>query len=222
MTIRAIVFDMDGVLVDSEPLWHTAEIELFGAVGVPLTVADCLQTTGLRIDEVVRRRHAERPWTTPSCDDLARSIVARVVALVGARGTPMAGAVEAVRFARARVDQLALASSSPRALIDAVLARLGVRDAFDVVHSAEGEAHGKPAPDVYLTTARMLGVDPAACAAIEDSANGLRAALAAGMRAIAVPDPHGAVVDPAVLARAHVVLTSLRELPARIDDVLGA
>lgn len=216
--IRAIVFDMDGVLVDSEPLWHVAEIACFGDVGVTLTVEDCLQTTGLRIDEVVRRRHAERPWSAPSCDDVARAIVARVVELVGERGVAKEGAVEAVRFARARAAKLALASSSPRVLIDAVLDRLGIASLFDVVHSAETEAHGKPHPAVYLTTARLLGVAPSSCAAIEDSANGLRAALAAGMRAVAVPDQP---VDPDVLARAHVVLRSLDELPARWDEVAG-
>ncbi|MDP2309178.1 MAG: hexitol phosphatase HxpB [Pseudomonadota bacterium] len=215
--IVAVIFDMDGVLVDSEPLWHLAEIEAFGAVGVALTTADCLQTTGLRVDAVVDHWFARHPWAGPPREAVAADIIARMVRLLGDHATAKDGAVEAVRFLRAQGLPLAVASSSPRVLIDAVVARLGLTDAFAVLRSAEHERYGKPHPAVYLATAAALGVDPRACVAIEDSGNGIRAAVAAGMYTIAVPDQ---AVAPEALALASVVLGSLRDLPTRWDEVV--
>ncbi len=209
MPIDAVIFDMDGVLVDSEPLWHEAEIAAFGAVGVRLTNIDCLQTTGLRVDEVAAYWHARRPWPGDPAV-VAADIVARMARLLRERGPEKAGAVAAVRFLQARVP-LALASSSATVLIEAVLDRLGLHDAFRVVRSAEHEPFGKPHPGVYLTTAAALGVAPDRCLAIEDSGNGIRSAHAAGMRVVAVPDQP---VAAEALALAEVVLPSLEALPA--------
>ncbi|MES2642999.1 MAG: hexitol phosphatase HxpB [Myxococcota bacterium] len=215
---QAVIFDMDGVLVDSEPLWHLAEIEAFGAVGVALVTADCLETTGLRIDAVVDYWYARHPWPDRPREGVAADIVGRMVRLLGERAVAMPGAVEAVRFLRGQGLPLAVASSSPRVLIDAVVARLGLADAFTVLRSAEHEAHGKPHPAVYLATAAALGVDPRACVAIEDSGNGIRSAVAAGMFTIAVPDQP---VAPEALAAASVVLGSLLELPERWGALVG-
>lgn len=222
MPAEAVIFDMDGVLVDSEPLWHLAEIEAFGAVGVALAEPDCLQTTGLRVDAVVDHWFARHPWSATHPDRpreaVAADIVARMARLLSERAVAMEGAVEAVRFLQGRGLPLAVASSSPRVLIDAVVARLGIAEAFVVLRSAEHEAHGKPHPAVYLATAAALGVDPRACVAIEDSGNGIRSAVAAGMFTIAVPDQP---VAPEALALASVVVSSLRELPARWDALVG-
>ncbi len=219
MRVDAVIFDMDGVLVDSEPLWHVAEIEAFGAVGVLLTEADCLRTTGLRVDAVVEYWYARHPWAAPAREAVGADIVARVGRLLGKRAAPKAGAVEAVGFLRGLGLPLAVASSSPRVLIEVVLGRLGIADAFAVVCSAEGEPFGKPHPSVYLTTAAALGVDPRSCVAIEDSGNGIRAAVAAGMYTIAVPDQP---VAPEALALARVVLPSLEALPARWHEIVGS
>lgn len=208
MRPAAVVFDMDGVLVDSEPLWHVAEIEVFASVGVPLTPADCLRTTGLRVDAVAAFWRAERPYDADPAD-VAAAIVSRVAELLRARARPLPGALDAVRHLSGRVP-LALASSSADVLIDAVLDRLGLRGAFAVVRSAEHEPFGKPHPGVYLTTVAALGLPAAACLAVEDSANGLRAAHAAGLRVLAVPDQP---VAPDALALAEAVLPSLVELP---------
>jgi mannitol-1-/sugar-/sorbitol-6-/2-deoxyglucose-6-phosphatase len=212
--LRAMLFDMDGLLIDSEPLWHDAEIYAFGLAGLRLTKEQCLETTGLRVDEVVEFRYAESPWTAPSQEAVAEAIVARVVELVHTRGVLKPGVDEALGVARAAGLRVALASSSPYVIIDAVLDTFGLRSAFELIHSAQDEARGKPEPDVYLTAARKLGVEPAACVALEDSPNGVVAAKAAGMKCIAIPEPilrH----DPR-LARADAILESLIEVDAQL------
>jgi sugar-phosphatase len=184
--ITAVIFDMDGVLVDSEPLWQEAEIEVFAGVGVELTAERCQETMGLRIDEAVDHWWVRHPWPGPSPIEVAEAIVARVTELIAERAEPLPGVHEAIAAAR-RVGPIALASSSPRRLIDAVLARFDLD--FDVVHSAEDEAFGKPHPAIYLTTADRLGVAPTRCLAVEDSVNGVVAAKAARMACVAIPEP---------------------------------
>lgn len=203
--LEAVIFDMDGVLVDSEPLWHRAEIAAFAEVGLSLTPAECLRTTGLRVDAVAEYWFRLHPWSGPGPEVVAADIVARVLTLLRSEAEPKPGALAAVRSA-ARDLPVALASSSSDALIAAVLERLGLTEAFAVVRSAEHEPRGKPDPAVYLTTARLLGVDPEACLAVEDSGTGIRAALAANMRVLAVPD---VAVPAEVLARADTVVPSL-------------
>jgi len=198
--MEAVIFDMDGLLIDSEPLWHEAEKEIFATVGLHLSTQDCLGTTGLRVDEVVRF------WNAPP--ELAAQIVNRVIALVEQKGVAKPGVAEALGACAGRV--IGLASSSPSRLIAAVLQRLGIADRITVAHSAEHEARGKPHPDVYLTTARRLGVAPSACIAVEDSPTGVRAAKAAGMRCVAVPD--ALFADDPRFADADHVIDSLLDL----------
>lgn len=216
--MRAIFFDMDGLLIDSEPLWHEAEVYGFGLAGLRLSPEQCLETTGLRVDEVVRFRYAQRPWTSPDQEAVTAAIVERLVDLVHAEGILKPGVAQALDRARASGGRIALASSSPYVIIDAVLDTFGLRSAFEVIHSAEEEARGKPEPDVYLTAARKLGVDPAACVALEDSPNGVLAAKAAGMKCIAVPEP--ALRNDPRLARADAILGSLFEFDAALLDRL--
>ena len=211
---RAILFDLDGLLIDSEPLWHEAEIYGFGLAGLCLTPEQCLETTGLRVDEVVEFRHAQQPWDAPDRSVITEAIVERLVALVHAKGVLKPGVAEAIDCAHGSGARIALASSSPYVIIDAVLDTFGLRSAFEVIHSAEEEARGKPEPDVYLTAARKLGVDPAACVALEDSPNGVLAAKAAGMQCIAVPEP--VLRNDPRLARADAILGSLLEFDAAL------
>ncbi len=201
---RALIFDMDGVLIDSEPLWHEAEIAVFGEAGLELTPEDCLQTTGLRVDEVVAYWCERHPHLAPRREILVASILDRLVDLMSRRGTPKPGVDEVLDLARSRGLRLALASSSPYRVIHAVLDALGLHSAFEVIHSAEEEAWGKPDPAVYLTTARKLRIEPERCIAVEDSPNGLLSAKAAGMKCIVVPefalraDPRFALADARV------------------------
>lgn len=186
--MRAAIFDMDGLLIDSEPLWRKAEVEVFATVGLHLTEAECEETTGLRIDEVVGYRHGQKPWEDPPQRVIVERIVDRLIELVRERGEPLPGVDHAITRCRADGLRLALASSSPRRIIDATLARLGLADTFEVVASAEDDRYGKPHPAVFLRCAELLGVPPTECLVLEDSLNGVIAAKAARMTCVAVPE----------------------------------
>ncbi len=214
--LRAAIFDMDGVLIDTEPVWRRVEIEVFGSVGVSLTEAECRETMGMRVGEVVQMWHQRRPWAGETVDQVTGRIVAGMVAHVRDHGVAIDGALSALDTVRRAGLRCAVASSSPSALITAVLRRLGIDGVVDVVCSAEHEARGKPAPDIYLSTAAQLGVSPASCLVIEDSVNGVLSARAAGMPCILVPDEVTAA-DPRIAA-ATTRLESLRQLD---DERLG-
>jgi sugar-phosphatase len=197
--LRAVIFDLDGVLVDSEQLWRDTEIAVFGSLGVDLDDERCRQTTGLRVDEVVEHWYARHPWPAAAGDQESVSgaiVTGMVRALAHARVMP--GAVDAVRFCAARGARVAVASSSPPVLISAALDRLGLSGVVESSYSAMDETYGKPHPAVYLSAAAKLGLSPLACVAVEDSLNGVLAAKAARMRCVAVPDrwaPGFAVAD---------------------------
>ncbi len=187
--IEAVIFDMDGLLIDSEPFWQEAEIETFRSVGVPMTLEMCLESTGIRVGEVIPRWHARYPWTGKSFKQMEDEIVAGVEQRVRERGVPSDGSEALIRFLRERHVRIALASSSSMRLIRTVLEKFGMTETFNVVHSAEAEELGKPHPAVFLTTARRLEVDPTHCLVFEDSVAGLIAAAAARMKTVAVPMP---------------------------------
>jgi HAD superfamily hydrolase (TIGR01509 family) len=214
---RALIFDMDGVLIDSEPLWRRAEIETFGDVGLSLTDGDCRATQGLRIDEAVDYWFARSPWTGKSRELVAEAIVERVAELIRDEGAPMSGVHEALSEAKRRGYRLGLASSSSIRLIETVLERFDLREAFEAVHSAEEETFGKPHPSVYLSTAQTLSIDPRRCVAIEDSINGVVAALAAGMTCFAIPAPESRT--DARFAVASRKLASLESLGEALDEI---
>jgi mannitol-1-/sugar-/sorbitol-6-/2-deoxyglucose-6-phosphatase len=210
--IEAVVFDMDGVLVDSEPIWRAVEREVFAGVGIEVTEEDLKATMGVRVADVVDRWHRRHPWDRPSRRDVVERIVEGVSRAIERNGALNAGAERAVDHVAGLGLRLALASSSPMPLIRAVLSMGGLADRFDAVLSAEDEVHGKPDPAVYRSAARALGVAPDRCLAVEDSPNGVRAAKAAGMVVVAVTsDP--LEDDPAV---ADLVLASLEEFDDRI------
>lgn len=187
MTTRALIFDMDGVLIDSEPLWRQAEIEVFRGLGLDLDEAMCRETTGLRIDETVRFWYDRYPWIGPILSEVGERVVVRVCDLIRSSGRPVRGAVEVIERVRKLRVRTALASSSPSSVIRSVLRRLDLDGAFDAVCSAETEEFGKPHPAIYLTAARCLSISPAECVAVEDSVRGLMSARAAGIRCIALP-----------------------------------
>lgn len=187
--LSAVIFDMDGVLIDSEPFWQESEIEVFGRAGLALTREMCMQTMGLRVDEVVKYWRRIRTFDDAPAGALEEAIVGGVVERILSKGEAKEGAAHALDFFKTRGLRIALASSSAYRLIGAVTGRLGIAGEFEVVYSAEDEEYGKPHPGVYLTTARRLGVAPVECLAIEDSFNGVLAAKAARMKCVAVPEP---------------------------------
>ena len=209
--IKAVVFDMDGVLIDSEPVWERVRREF---------VAD----RGGRWPEDAQDRMmgmSTAEWSAYISEDfglrlpaprVAELVIAAMAAVYEAHLPLLPGAVDAVRDLSARWP-LAVASSAPKSLIEAVLDISGLRPAFAAAVSSEEVPRGKPAPDVYLEAAARLRVPPASCAAVEDSSNGLRAAAAAGCAVIAVPRPEYPPAADA-LGQASVVLDSLTELTA--------
>ena len=210
--IEAVVFDMDGVLVDSEPIWREVEREVFGGLGIEVADEDLFETMGVRVADVVERWHRRSPWDEPSREEVARSIVDGVVEAIERRGAVNRAAIRAIDYVDGLGLRLALASSSPMRLIRSVLSLGGLADRFEAVLSAEDEERGKPDPAVYLSAARELGVLPERCLAVEDSINGVRSAKAAGMVCVAVPV--SGVSDG--FEGADLVLGSIAELDDRI------
>ena len=207
--MKAAIFDMDGLLIDSEPLWQEAEITVFESVGVMLTRELCRETVGVRLDGVVRHWYEKSPWQGTSLETVEAQILELVSHLVMERGKPMPGVRETIDILSAAKYELAVASSSPMQLIRTALEKFGMIEYFSVLHSADAEVEGKPNPAVYLSAMSRLGVEPNSCIAFEDSAIGVRAAKSAGARVIAVPDPADAS-DPG-FANADVVLSSLTD-----------
>ncbi|HLP55235.1 MAG TPA: hexitol phosphatase HxpB [Fluviicola sp.] len=184
----AIIYDMDGVLTDSEPIWKIAMEEVFASVGCTLTRNDFQRTVGLRIDEVVCYWYAVAPWKEGTPAEVENRIIQRMVALLTERAVPLPGVIESLEFFKAQGKKIGLATSSYEILIDTILQTLGIGHYFEQVHSAEREQYGKPHPAVYLTTAQQLGVLPQRCLVVEDSLNGIISAKAARMTVICVPE----------------------------------
>ena len=213
--IEAVVFDLDGVLLDSEQLWDKAREQLARERGGRWHDQAQRDMMGMSSLEWSRYMHETIGLPEPP-EEICREVVERLTALYRERLPAIPGAKEAVE--RLAADyKLGLASSSNRELIDLALELLGVAHLFAATVSSEEVACGKPAPDVYLEAARRLGIEPARAAAVEDSQNGILAAKAAGMRVVAIPNRHFPP-DEQALARADVTLGSLAELTAEAAE----
>jgi HAD superfamily hydrolase (TIGR01509 family) len=210
--VEAVVFDLDGVLVDSEQVWDEVREALAHERGGRWHERAQQEMMGMSSPEWSRYMH-ESVGLRESPEEINRLVVERMLERY-AKGPPwLPGALEAVART-ASAYTLGLASSSNRELIDRVLEAGGIAGLFRATVSSEEVAHGKPAPDVYLAAARRLGVEPRACVAVEDSHNGIRSAKAAGMTCVAIPNPHFPPGD--ALAEADLVLGSLNELTPRL------
>jgi HAD superfamily hydrolase (TIGR01509 family) len=206
--IRAVVFDLDGVLIDSEHVWDEVREALAHERGGNWHPGAQRDMMGMSSPEWSRYMHERIGLGEPPAE-INRLVVERMVGRYASGPPWLPGAREAVRRLAA-VFELGLASSSNRELIDLVLAAGGLAPLFRATVSSEEVAAGKPAPDVYLEAARRLGVEPGACTAVEDSHNGIRAAKAAGMRCLAIPNMRFPPGD--AVAEADLVLGSLDEL----------
>lgn len=186
--INAVIFDMDGVIIDSEPYWRKAIPEVLSTVGIHLNTQQAMQTTGLRVEEVVGYWYKRYALTEPLPDTVALKITERVIDYITKYGNMIDGLTHAFSVVQNRGIPIALASSSRYLLINAVIDSLGIRSYFDVIYSAEEEPYGKPHPGVYLSTAMKLNIPPYLCLAVEDSLAGVIAAKAAQMACIAKPE----------------------------------
>ena len=205
----AVVFDLDGVLIESEQVWDEAREQLVRERGGRWDDRATTDMMGMSSTEWSSYMH-DRLGVRMTPSEINDDVVRRVAATYEEHLPLLPQAVETVRELGERW-RLGVASSSNRPIIDLVLDRMGVRDCFAVVVSSEEVANGKPAPDVYLAVARELGVDPKDCVAVEDSTNGIKSAVAAGMRTIAVPNRQFRP-DDEVLTTAAVVVSSLAEV----------
>ncbi|EKY3197725.1 hexitol phosphatase HxpB [Cronobacter turicensis] len=209
--ILAAIFDMDGLLIDSEPLWDQAELEVISTLGVDTSRRHELpDTLGLRIDLVVALWFAQQPWNGPSVDEVTQRIITRAMTLVEEQRPLLPGVADAIALCKAQGLKVGLASASPLRMLERVLTLFDLRDQFDVLASAEHLPYSKPHPQVYLDAAAKLGVDPLCCVTLEDSVNGMVATKAARMRSIVVPAEENR--SDARWALANVRLNSLTEL----------
>jgi HAD superfamily hydrolase (TIGR01509 family) len=207
--IEAVVFDLDGVLIDSEPVWEQVRRQVVAEHGGHWALDAQQRLMGMSTPEWARYLSEDLGVALPP-DAVAALVTDQMAARYARRLPLLPGATEAVRALAARWP-LGLASSSPPALIGAVLDAAALRDCFAATLSADEVARGKPAPDIYLAAADRLGHPPRRCAAVEDSTNGLFSAAAAGLHVIGVPRPRYPP-DPAALAAAELVLPGLAGL----------
>lgn len=189
-SIRAAIFDMDGLLIDSEPLWDMAEIEVIASLGIDTSLRQSMtDTLGLRIDMVVDLWYQVAPWKTPSREVVVSRIIERAIELVDERRPLLPGVEQALQLCRQQNLKIGLASASPLHMLQQVLRTFHLETYFDVLVSAEKLPYSKPHPEVYLNAADGLGVAPLQCVTLEDSINGMIATKAARMRSIVVPQP---------------------------------
>jgi HAD superfamily hydrolase (TIGR01509 family) len=210
--IRAVVFDLDGVLIDSEQVWDDVREALARERGGRWHERAQRDMMGMSSPEWSRYMH-ESIGLSESPEEINRIVVERMVERYAAGPPWLPGAIDTVRRIAAEFV-LGLASSSNRELIDLVLEAGGIAGCFRSTASSEEVAAGKPAPDVYLEVARRLDVDPHECAAVEDSHNGIRSAKAAGMRCVAIPNAHFPPGD--AVADADAAVASLAELTPEV------
>ena len=186
--IKAVIFDMDGVLIDSEPLWRKAMIEGFASIGVLITEEDCKKTTGNRLKEVVEYWFEKLDILDFLPTEIEHRIINTLVKLIKNEGKAISGVIEVINFCNNKNIKIGLATSSSNQLMEAVLEKLNLKNTFKSSISAENMEYGKPHPEVFLSCASQLQISPLECIVIEDSINGVIAAKAAFMSVIALPE----------------------------------
>ena len=204
---RAAIFDMDGLLIDSEPYWKDSEREVFGSVGIDITDDMAAITAPMTPRQVTEHWYSVRPWSKPTLAEMESAVIERVAAHVRARGAALPGVREALAICEEQGWRVALASNSPAVLCKLVLDVLGIAPSFHAVLSVDDVGRGKPDPAIYLLAASRLGVEPAECLVFEDSPTGVRAARAAGMRVVAIPSAGMRFAD----VEPHLTLRALHE-----------
>lgn len=179
---------MDGVLIDSEPLWKIAMKEVFSALESKLTKEDFQKTVGLRIDEVIHFWNVTENWGVIDESKVEEDIISKMEELITSNPFPLKGVIETLSYLRTKPLKIGLATSSSKRLINTVLSSLNIGHFFDYTQSAEDESHGKPHPAVYLSVAKALNVSPTKCLVIEDSYNGIISGLSARMKVVCIPE----------------------------------
>ncbi len=206
---------MDGLIIDSEPLWRKAEISAFSEIGFHFTDEMCASTMGMRIDQVVAHWWNKLKWETPSQNELIRSIINKMVYQINTFGESMPGLEYIINLLIKNNIPIAIASSSSFLLIETVLAKLRIKQFFKVIHSAENEIKGKPDPAVFLSTAKLLNINPINCLVLEDSKAGMEAGLNAEMRTIVIPEK---ATNPQWSKKSFMKINSLNDFKMELLD----
>lgn len=206
----AIIFDMDGLLIDSEPYWKLAEKSVFGSLGLTLTDDMLRQVMGFRLSEVVQYWYKYQPWENPHFEQTEKCILDEVEKLIMQHADALPGVLTLLKHLSDSNKRMAVASSSPIRLIQSVVNKLQIKHHFEVLHSAQFEPYGKPHPGIFISTAQLLNVSQEKCVVLEDSINGVIAAKAARMKCIAVPEL--ATTNNPAFAVADLKVSSLRDL----------
>jgi len=184
---RAAVFDMDGLLLDSEPYWKRAEREVFSTVGIDITEEMSRVTAAMTTGEVTAHWFRFRPWPDRTLREVEQAVIRRVADMIASDGAVLPGVREMLDTCRAMGWKVALVSNSPLVLCELAVRSLGIENMFDELISSEHVTRGKPAPDIYRHAALQLDVATTDCIAFEDSVGGVQAARAAGVAVVAVP-----------------------------------
>lgn len=185
---EAVIFDMDGVLIDSEPQWKIAMEKVFKSVGLDIARKDFQKTVGLRIDEVISFWNHYKNLDIQDEKAIEDAIIDHMILLVHANPIPLRGVNETLAHLKKLNIKIGIATSSPCRLLNTVLSALNIESYFDFVHSAENESYGKPHPVVYISAAEALFVKPSKCLVIEDSFNGIISGKAAKMDVVCIPE----------------------------------
>jgi HAD superfamily hydrolase (TIGR01509 family) len=185
--MQAAIFDMDGTLIDSEPMWKEAEKQVFSSVGVEVTNEHSSQTASMTTREVTEFWYHLYPWSGKSLDQVENEVVDRVAKLISLEGTPMEGVIDVLEFFHEKKFKIGLSTNAPSRLIPLVLEKLNIAHYFHAISSSENEVNGKPDPAVYLSTAKKLKLEPSKCIAFEDSISGVISATRANMKTVVVP-----------------------------------
>jgi sugar-phosphatase len=187
--INTVLFDMDGLLFDTEPLWGISMLRVANRHGIPITRERFKDTRGFHIYEVTEFWSVKYPWEGASSQEVAEEILDDIIALTKEEGNIMIGVDAALQLLKANGYKIGLASSSPIRMINDLVTHFGIKHYFDCITSADEVELGKPHPAVFLHCAKQLGATSHQCLVLEDSVNGMIAGKAARMKVIAVPDP---------------------------------
>lgn len=179
---------MDGVIINSEPLWRESIIYSFNEVGLNFSEDMCRITQGMRLIEVIEYWFERLPWKNKSIQEVEVMLLNKVTDLIIEKGVAIEGVNESISYFRKKGYKVALASSSASSLIDTVLKKLNLTHEFEIINSAENLQYGKPHPEIFIKTAQQLNVKPINCWVIEDSFNGVLAGKSALMKVIAIPE----------------------------------
>jgi mannitol-1-/sugar-/sorbitol-6-/2-deoxyglucose-6-phosphatase len=188
MQLTTVIFDMDGLLIDSEPLWDEAANHVFAKYGIQLTAKQYATTTGLRTKEFIQWWFLQYKILPNNIEDAEKAITQKVAELIIEKGRPMPGVEYILNFFAENNFKTGIASSSPLFLINTVIDLLKIGNCFQAISSATELPYGKPHPQVYLNCAEMLQSSPMECVCFEDSFNGMIAAKAARMKCVVVPE----------------------------------